>query len=45
MCIFLMQAFADAYSILENELSCIPNNGNSSACKLLPKIVSSIALS
>ncbi|KAM7512128.1 hypothetical protein LguiB_011003 [Lonicera macranthoides] len=40
-----IKAFADAYAILENELSCIPNNGNSSACKLLPKIVSSIGLS
>ncbi|KAF8379236.1 hypothetical protein HHK36_028668 [Tetracentron sinense] len=26
----MIQAFADAYSILENELKCLPNNGDSS---------------
>ncbi|KAF5952916.1 hypothetical protein HYC85_010860 [Camellia sinensis] len=41
------RAFADAYSTLENELTCLPNNGESSArpvYNLLPKIIPSIEI-
>ncbi|CAL5381431.1 unnamed protein product [Camellia sinensis] len=42
-----IKAFADAYSTLENELTCLPNNGESSTrpvYNLLPKIIPSIGL-
>ncbi|OVA19044.1 PAP/25A-associated [Macleaya cordata] len=38
----MVQAFADAYSILENELTCLPSNGDTSTSppyRLLPKII------
>ncbi|KAL3537010.1 hypothetical protein ACH5RR_000376 [Cinchona calisaya] len=41
-----IKAFADAYSTLENELTCLPQNDDlnpKSTCNLLPKIISSIA--
>lgn len=40
-----MQAFADAYSTLENVLTSLPNNDDLNSgptCKLLPKIIPSI---
>ncbi|XP_027112980.1 uncharacterized protein [Coffea arabica] len=43
-----IKAFADAYSTLENELTCLPNSDELNtklACKLLPKIIPSIGLS
>ncbi|KAI3874820.1 hypothetical protein MKW98_019393 [Papaver atlanticum] len=42
-----IKAFADAYTILENELSCHPSNGDTSTnppCGLLSKIIPSIGL-
>jgi len=42
-----IKAFADAYSSLENEVTCLLNNGESSArpiYNLLPKIIPSIGL-
>lgn len=42
-----VKAFADAYSVMENELISFPNDGDSSihsACNLLPKIIPSIGL-
>lgn len=42
---YLVQAFADAYSTLENELICLPSSDDLNAlppCKLLPKIIPSI---
>ncbi|XP_059599133.1 uncharacterized protein LOC100265029 [Vitis vinifera] len=42
-----IKAFSDAYSILENELTCLPISGDSSTSppyRLLPKIISSIDL-
>lgn len=42
-----VKAFADAYSILESQLTYFPDNGESSgtfSCKLLPKIIPSVEL-
>ncbi|GER26360.1 nucleotidyltransferase [Striga asiatica] len=41
-----IKAFADAYAMLENELTCIHNDDDSNAkpnCELLPKLIPSIA--
>lgn len=43
----MMQAFSDAYSILESELAGLPTDGDSNTqppCRLLPKIIPSIDL-
>lgn len=40
-----MQAFADAYAMLEDELTCLDNDGINDAkpiSKLLPKLIPSI---
>lgn len=40
-----MQAFADAYAMLENELTCLHNDDGTDVmptCKLLPKLIPSI---
>ncbi|XP_062174305.1 uncharacterized protein LOC133879662 isoform X3 [Alnus glutinosa] len=42
-----IKAFSEAYSVLENELTCIPEYGDTcprSPCRLLPKIIPSIDL-
>ncbi|KAL5798863.1 hypothetical protein ACOSQ2_003683 [Xanthoceras sorbifolium] len=42
-----IKAFAEAYSVLENELTCLPSNGDSylrQPYRLLPKIIPSVSL-
>ncbi|KAF5470038.1 hypothetical protein F2P56_010588 [Juglans regia] len=42
-----IKAFSEAYSVLENELTCIPDYGDACSmppCRLLPKIIPSIDL-
>ncbi|KZV49037.1 hypothetical protein F511_10988 [Dorcoceras hygrometricum] len=40
--ILMCSAFADAYTMLENELAYLPDSNAKSSCKLLPKIIPSI---